>query len=207
VADLVTRGIGKVERTADRAHVDVTFEALGTDRNEAVNRLTEKVSSVEPELSRDGVEVRSRALSVHDNWDGTQRAGSRASQRYVVRIDDLDQLDPVLAALLLAEPAWLNGPNWELADDAEAVREAQLQAVADARRRAEGYADALGGRIGPLTRLADGDSDMWPTENPSVRSLSYGAAEAVAPPVDQLNLQAQQITVSVRCTTAWSLLD
>lgn len=208
VAEVVTKGTGKVERTADRAQVEVTFEAMGASRNDAVEALTARISSVEPVLDRPGVEVRSRQLSVHDNWDGTQRAGSRASQQYRLRVTELGALDDLLSALVLAEPAWLNGPNWELTDDVDAVREAQGKAVVDARLRAQGYAEALGRRLGPLLRLSDGDGDMWQAEAGQMKSMSaYGGGPGTAVAADQLNLEAQQITVSVRCTAAWSLLD
>lgn len=206
VAEVVTKGTGKVERTADRAEVQVNFETSGATRAEAVELLTRRVASVEPLLTRPGVEVRSRQLNVHDNWDGRRRSGSRASQSYTLRVDALDQLDDLLGALVAAEPAWLNGPTWQLASDTEAVREAQREAVVDARRRAEGYAEALGARLGTLLRLADGDSEMWAAE--SVRAMAaYGGAPGAPPQMDQLNLEAQQITVTVRCTATWSLLD
>jgi uncharacterized protein YggE len=209
VAEVLTKGTGTVERTADRAQVDVSFETAGANRNDAVDALTSRVSGVEPLLDRPGVEVRSRQLSVHDNWDGNQRAGSRASQRYVLRVTDLTELDSLLSALVLAEPTWLNGPSWDLTDDKDAVREAQANAVVDALFRAQGYAEALGRRLGPLLRLSDGDGDMWQADSAmSAKSFGYGGGSPGVPvQVEQLNLEAQQITITVRCTAAWSLLD
>ncbi|MFI9811017.1 SIMPL domain-containing protein [Saccharothrix variisporea] len=204
MAEVVTKGTGKVERTADRAEVQVNFETSGATRTEAVDLLTRRVASVEPLLARPGVEVRSRRLNVHDNWDGKRRSGTRAAQSYALRVDDLDQLDDLLGALAAAEPAWLNGPSWQLAADAEAVREAQKEAVLDARRRAEGYAEALGARLGTLLRLADGDSEAYAMEG---IQAAYGGAPGTPLRMDQLNLEAQQITVTVRCTATWSLLD
>ncbi len=203
VAEVVTNGTGEVERTADRAQVDVTFEALGSERSEAVSMLNQRISAVEPLLA--DFEVRSRQLSVHDNWDNNQRVGSRAQQQYVIWVSDLDKLDGLLADLVQNEPSWVNGPSWTLVDDAEAVREAQKEAVADALRRAEGYASALGRRLGPLLRI--GDSDGGSGYSPKMmRSASFEMA-GPAGMVDQLNLKAQQITVSASCTAAWSLLD
>lgn len=203
VAEVVTKGTGEVERTADRAQVDVTFEALGAERSEAVGILNQRISAVEPLLEE--FEVRSRQLSVHDNWDNNQRVGSRATQQYVIWVQDLDRLDGLLAELVQAEPSWVNGPSWTLVDDTEAIREAQKEAVADAFRRAEGYASALGRRLGPLLRIGDTDGGGY-----SPRMMS-GAANfemaGAAGMVDQLNLKAQQITVSASCTAAWSLLD
>jgi uncharacterized protein len=209
VAEVLTKGTGTVERTADRAQVDVSFETAGEQRNEAVEALTSRVSAVEPLLDRPGVEVRSRQLSVHDNWDGNTRAGSRASQRYVLRVTDLDELDALLSALVQAEPTWLNGPSWDLVDTKDATYDAQQEAVADARLRAQGYAEALGRRLGPLLRLADGDGDLWQADTAmSAKSFAgYGGSPGVPVQIDQLGLEPQQITVTVRCTAAWSLLD
>ncbi|WP_199440491.1 SIMPL domain-containing protein [Umezawaea beigongshangensis] len=208
MAEVVTRGIGRVERTADRAQVDVSFETVGGDRDEAVTRLTEQVRAVEPLLGGDGVEVRSRTLSVHDNWDGERRAGSRAVQHYVLRVTELGELDGLLSGLVQAGPQWLNGPTWELRDDAEAVREAQGEAVANARRRAENYAAALGALLGPLQRLSDGDSDVWQAESGQpMMSRAHAGGGTAGADVGELNLQAQQITVTVRCTAAWTLLN
>ena len=82
VAEVVTKGTGEVERTADRAQVDVTFEAVGAERSEAVSTLNQRISTVEPLL--ESFDVRSRLLSVHDNWDNNQRVGSKATQQYVI---------------------------------------------------------------------------------------------------------------------------
>jgi uncharacterized protein YggE len=202
VAEVVTKGTGEVERTADRAQVDVTFEALGAERSEAVSTLNQRISAVEPLL--EDFEVRSRQLSVHDNWDNNQRIGSRATQQYVIWVSDLDKLDGLLAELVQAEPSWVNGPSWTLVDDTEAIREAQKEAVADALRRAEGYATALGRRLGPLLRIGDADGGGYPPK--MMRSASFEMA-GPAGMVDQLNLKAQQITVSATCTAAWALLD
>ncbi|GAA2666470.1 MULTISPECIES: SIMPL domain-containing protein [Actinosynnema] len=208
MAEVVTKGVGRVERTADRAQVDVTFEAEASTRNEAAGALAERVGRVEELLRRDGAEVRVRSLSVHDNWLGDRRAGARAQQRYVVRATDLAVLDELLSGLVAAEPAWLNGPTWELSSDVDAVTEAQQAAVADARRRAEGYAAALGARLGPLLRLADGDGEVWAAEAARA-TMAYGAGGAPGEPVrmEQLNLEAQQIVVTVRCSATWTLLD
>ena len=212
VAEVLTKGTGTVERTADRAQVDVSFETDGAQRNDAVEALTSRVAAVERLLSGTrGVEVRTRQLSVHDNWDGNTRAGSRASQRYVLRVTDLTELDGLLSALVHAEPTWLNGPSWDLADSKDAVFDAQQEAVADAGVRAQGYAKALGRRLGPLQRLSDGDGDMWQANDTAMAAKSFAGFGGGSPgspvQIEQLGLEPQQITVTVRCTAVWSLLE
>ena len=100
---------------------------------------------------------------MHDQWRGNRVVGCRATEDVVLRLDDVGALEEVLTAVVASEPATLNGPNWMLKDPDAARRTAQARAVADARDRAEGYAAALGGRLGALLRLSEaGDGGVEP---------------------------------------------
>ncbi|MCP2261799.1 hypothetical protein LX15_005526 [Streptoalloteichus tenebrarius] len=201
MAEVVTRGSGETERTADRAELWVTFAARGSDRAEAVTALNTRIADVEPLLAMPGVDVRSRQLAVMENWERDRVSGARAEQRYVLRVSDSGRLEELVGRLVAAEPASLSGPNWELADDHEAVWEAQHRAVADARRRAEGYAAALGARLGPLLRLTDG-ADGAGTFAGAARAYEMAAVD-----VGELNLEPQPVTITAQCTATWALLD
>jgi uncharacterized protein len=90
-----------------------------------------------------------------------------------------------------------------LKDPDAARRTAQARAVADARDRAEGYAAALGGRLGALLRLSEaGDGGVEPR---AFRMAAMARAEA-APDVRELGLEPEPVRVTVRCTTNWELL-
>lgn len=200
--ELVTRGTGEHEVVADRAEIQVTFSAEAPDRSTAVNRLGERMAVVEPALARDGVEQRQRSVSVHTQWNDNRRAGSTAQELLILRVSDLDGLDDLLAALFAAEPDWLNGPQWSLADESTAMREAQRRAVDDARTRAQAYAEALGGHLGALIRLADDGA-----ERPYPMQMAMGAdgARMGHESVRQLGLTPGMVTVRAVCTAAWSL--
>ncbi|HEX4704261.1 MAG TPA: SIMPL domain-containing protein, partial [Pseudonocardiaceae bacterium] len=130
MAELVTTGNGEVERIADRADLRLSYSGRGRDRTAAVNELTKRIGTVEPLLERDGVQVRSRRLSVHDVWDGRRRSGAAAEQSYQLRITDVTVLDDLIAALVTTEPSGIDGPFWDQADQTEPAREAQRSAVA-----------------------------------------------------------------------------
>lgn len=202
MADVVTRGTGEHEQIADRAELRVTFAARGADRAAAVAALGTQVDRVEPALHRDGIEVRERRVAVHTAWERHRRTGCHAQLTVVLRVSRVDVLEGLLEALVAAEPESLNGPLWELTDEAAAVAVAQQRAVADARRRAEGYAAALGARLGPLQRLSE-------SEQPQYRGVALAARSAPAEStgVAELGLEPIPVTVSVTCTTVWTLLD
>jgi uncharacterized protein YggE len=209
VTEVVTRGTGEYEIVADQAELRVSFAASAADRSTAVTALGERMAGVDPVLQRDGVHLRHRSVHVGDRWDGKRRIGSTAQEQLVLRITDLGVLDDLMAGLFSAEPEWLDGPHWSLVDETAAVREAQRLAVADARARAEAYAEALGGRLGALLRLSDDGAERpYPVMRGAPMTLAAETARGVsADSVQQLGLVPEHVTARVSCTAAWALLD
>jgi uncharacterized protein len=200
--EVVTRGTGEHEVVADQAEIHVTFSAEAADRSTAVSRLGQRMAAVEPALAPDAVEERQRAVSVHTKWDDKRSAGCTAQELLVLRVSDLTVLDDLLAALFSAEPDSLSGPLWSIADESAAMREAQLKAVEDARTRAQAYADALGGHLGALIRLADDGAERPYPASMAMGTFSGGGGQDS---VRQLGLTPGLITVRATCTAVWSL--
>jgi uncharacterized protein YggE len=208
MAEVETHGTGEVERLADRARLAVFYAEQAKDRATAVNALSARIGAVESVLSRDGVQARDRQLSVQIMWDGKRRSGFRATQSYGVRVTDLSALDELIADLVGTEPAGLHGPSWELADRDEAMREAQRAAVADARRRAAAYAQALGLRLGPLLRVTDA-AGVPPVRYGATMSRTMSATTArpvTGAEIAELALEPEAITVATSCTMIWQLV-
>ncbi|APU17977.1 putative DUF541 family protein [Actinoalloteichus sp. GBA129-24] len=187
----------------------MTFSSAAQTRAEAVAALGEQVDDVEPLLNREGVVVKSRRLAVHADWHRQRQVGCRAEQHYSLEVTDPEVLAEIAGALLAVEPERLDGPTWSLRDDTEARKSAQRAAVADARSKAVGYADALGRTLGPLLRISDAEAN-----GPAARG-AYGAeAAGIAPAgrssaadVRRLNLEPQDIVSTVRCVTHWKLAE
>jgi uncharacterized protein len=201
--EIVTEGSGWHEQEADRAELHVGYAGTGRARAAAVAELGKQIAEAERVFVLRGVTVLHRRLAVHDQWRGNRVVGCRATEDVVLRLDDVGALEEVLTAVVASEPATLNGPNWMLKDPDAARRTAQGRAVADARDRAEGYAAALGGRLGALLRLSEaGDGGVEPR---AFRMAAMARAEA-APDVRELGLEPEPVRVTVRCTTNWELL-
>ncbi len=199
--EIVTEGSGWHEEVADRAELGLSYAGTGRDRSTAVAELGRRVAGAEAAFGTRGVTVLHRRLHVHDQWRGNRVVGCRATEDVGLRLDDVGALEEVLAALVRSEPATLDGPSWTLVDRTAARRVAQQRAVADARDRAEGYAAALGGTLGPLLRLSEAaDHDGAP------RMRMVAAHAEAAPDVRELGLEPEPVRVSAHCTTAWQLL-
>jgi uncharacterized protein len=197
--EIVTEGTGWYEQLGDSAELDVTFTAVARSRADAVRELGHRVTAAQPALTQPGLQVRHRRVLLHNEWRGNRVIGCRAGEHLALLLTDVTALDAVLSALVGAEPTDLQGPMWVLEDPAAARREAQRRAVADARARAEGYAAALGGTLGPLLRLS---------EAPEHAPMAYrmAATEAAGPDVRALGLEPEPVRVTARCTTTWALL-
>ena len=200
-AEILTEGSGWHEQLADRAELQVSFTGRGRDRSAAVAELGSRVQAAAPALTLPGLEVRHRRLNVHDEWRGRKVVGCRAGETFVIRFVEVGALERALVLLVAAEPTTVDGPSWHLSDPAAARRVAQERAVTDARDRAEGYAAALGARLGPLRRLSEVGEPAAP--------LAYrmaARAEVAGDDVRELGLEPEPVRVTVRCTTTWTLL-
>lgn len=200
--EIVTEGAGWHEQLGDRAELDVTFSATARNRVDAVDDLGRRVAAAGPVLGRPGLEVRHRRFWVHTEWRGNRVVGCRAGEDVALLLTDVTALEDVLAQLVGAEPTDLHGPRWVLADPAAAQRAAQRRAVEDARQRAEGYAAALGGRLGPLRRLSES-----PDHNaPVAYRMAARESRSAAPDVRDLGLEPEPVRITARCTTSWGLI-
>ena len=207
MTEVVTHGSAEHEAVADQAEVRVAFAANAADRSQAVTALGSRMGSVDAATHRDGVQLRQRTMHVGDRWDRKRRVGSTAQLQLVLRVTDLAVLDDLLAELFSAEPEWLEGPHWSLADETAAMREAQRLAVADARARAEAYAEALGGQLGALIRLNDqGTERPYPVMRGAAMTFAAESVGVSPDSVQQLGLAPEQVTVRASCTAAWALL-
>jgi hypothetical protein len=207
MAEVETYGTGEVEWTADRASLRVLYAERAKDRAGAVSALTNRVSAVESTLDRDGVQVRDRQLTVHDDWDGKRRSGAQASQSYTLWITDLTILNDLIADLVVAEPANIFGPSWELANHDDAVRQAQREAVADATRRAESYVEALGRRLAQLLRVSDLPGNPRPVRFAARAEGLHRSRSDPRPDIAELSLEPQPVTVTATCTMAWTITE
>ncbi|WP_172296570.1 SIMPL domain-containing protein [Pseudoruegeria sp. HB172150] len=81
--------------------------------------------------------------------------GYEAGNTLTIRVRDLDTLGTTLDAALDAGANTFRGLSFALQDPVPALDEARRRAVADARRKAELYAEAAGITLGPVLELSE----------------------------------------------------
>lgn len=166
---LEVSGVGSAAATPDRLDLHLSVTALSPGIAAALAEVDQRVRDLGIALRELGVDpgdLRTTSSSVYEEYAGPEniRAGFRASQDLTVRIADLDRISDVLSAALGAtgDSFRLNHVAWDLAEDAEVLRQARQAAVSDARAKASELADLVGAELGELLRITESSGSAGP---------------------------------------------
>jgi uncharacterized protein YggE len=178
--------VGALDATPDAALSDV-----GT-RSEALEAALGELGVGAEQRSTTGVTVREE----FDYADGKQvHRGFRAQNVVTVRLADHAVAGKLLQASIEKAKAEVRGPVWWIAPDNPARIEACKQAAAEARRKAEAYAEALGMRLGAVAEIREASAGGV---SPMPRGMALAASEsAIDVDPGELNVDAQ-VEVSFR---------
>lgn len=159
---VAVRGEAVLEVEPEVARLDVRTVARDTDRKKTLRLLNDAAGEVDKVVQafHDAIEsVEATSVRVSPQLKtgrGSERVtGYVGAAQRVVTVTAFDRLGELVAQLARLDLAEVSGPWWSLRPISPAHRQARLQAVADARRRAGDYADALGARVEGLVELAD----------------------------------------------------
>jgi uncharacterized protein YggE len=146
-------------RTADAAAAMTALIAGFARVEEAIEALP---TTSDVTVSRSGISQRKVVA-----WrpDGPGVPEWIASRQITLTGRDTEQAGQIVAPFVALTDAVdgleLDGPTWRLDRDNPVHAELQAEAVHEARSRAERYAAALGGRLGPLIELADPGVEVY----------------------------------------------
>lgn len=127
-----------------------------------------------------------------------QITGYAVTNMVEVTVRDLDQMGELIAAAVEAggDAARVQRLDLLVEDDAAQLEEARRAAFADARERAEQYADQAGRSLGELISVSE---VVGPGPVPAA-SATEAAADTAAPPIEP---GQQQVGVRIQATWAF----
>lgn len=164
-ATISVTGEGRIEAAPDMATISlgVTTEAATAGAAMAAN--SDGVRAVIERLKATGIEdrdVQTSGLSLGPRYDYGRSDGApptivgyTASNMVTVRVRALDTLGSVLDGVVSDGANTLNGLSFGIAEDGEVIDEARRRAVAEARHKAELYADAAGVALGRVISISE----------------------------------------------------
>lgn len=202
---VVVDGVGKVTGTPDvlRATLGVSLrrDNVGTALQDA-NALQEKVRKA---LKADGVaadDLQTSDVSIYPSYDNKgKRDGYTVGETLTVKLRNLKRAGQAITDAVNAggNAAVLNGVSFALEDNAALLQKARDAAYADAKAKAERYAELSGRGLGKVVLVAETTS---PPEQPVSYGLAASADKAASSPVP-LDAGTSQVSVSV--TVRWAL--
>jgi hypothetical protein len=221
MGELLVRGVAEDAIPPDTATVTVTVVGRHPGAQaEALGRAAVLAAAVDGELEdrRQGESALVRRLAVssirvHEEYDHTggrrTRTGYAAARTSEVecRADGSALTD--LIAALGRDGVRISGPRWHVDPASDGWLPLRIAAVADARRRAEAYATALGAELGPVRWLAEPGlrqglgGHLEGTSGTPRFARAMAAAEAEEPVT--LRVTAESVPVSVTVEVAFDL--
>jgi uncharacterized protein YggE len=202
-ANVTVSGTGKVTYTPNLADISVTVSsdaATAADAWQKNAQVVKKLFDVMKSFGIDNKDFKTTGLNVspryvHTKGNPPELVGYTVSYDLSIRIRQLDRLGALLDALVAGGANRGLGIRFGIDDPEALLQKARLQAVTDARQKAELYVKAAGARLGGLVSIHEG----------SASTGRYLRLEQAAPgATDALLIAAgqQELAVSVTVTYA-----
>lgn len=204
---LTVTGEGRVAALPDQAVLRVGVEARDASAAAAMNGASDRMAALLETLAARGIaarDIQTASLSLDQialDRDGAARLGEtvyRARNTLTVTLRAVEEAGTVLQLLLEAGANDFSGLSFGLQDPRPVEDEARRAAIADARAKAELYAEAAGVTLGPIRSITEGGtSGPMPMDAPMMLE-ARGAAVPVA---------AGETMVRAHVQVVWSLRE
>lgn len=151
----------------DMARINVGVVSEAKTAKQALSDNTGAMQALMGVLEKRGIadrDVQTRSFDVAPLYDyGEDRRqerlrGYRVANQVHVRVRELDGLGPLLDELVDSGANRINGIAFDVEDAQALLDKGRREAVRDARRRADLYAEAAGVKLGRLLRVEETDS-------------------------------------------------
>jgi uncharacterized protein YggE len=197
-AGVQVQGVGTATGTPDVLHVTVGVETGASSVGEALESAGTAARRVLGALHDKGVadaDVQTANVHVYPRYDGNGQeiTGYLAGQDLAVTLRDLGAAGATITAAVAAggNAARLQGISYELDDDTALRAVARTAAFADARVRAEQYAQLAGRRLGDVVLVTEQVSASGPVPMAAGDAAAASAAVPIAPGSTDVTVTAE----------------
>lgn len=149
---------GEAETRPDQAFFQVGVENFGATGEAASAANREDIAALLAALKAAGVpekDIQTRAVNIQRIEWGDRKGQYQASNIVAVTVRDIAKADAAVAAATGAGANVMSGPDLRMTDPEAAANSAYAAAYANARKRAEAYAEAAGMEISRVLYIRD----------------------------------------------------
>jgi uncharacterized protein len=158
---VTVRGEAQLEVPPDLATLAFTVHSTGDSAEAPRSELAKASARIRDVLAEHATAIeRSSTSGLHvapifSRRGGTKITGYRGSFSTQIVVHDFDALSALVFTLTPLSNSQIDGPWWSLRRDNPAFRTVRLDAIADARHRADDYAAAFGASVADLVEVSD----------------------------------------------------
>lgn len=193
---LTVNAEGKVEGRPDMATINLGVTTEGQTAQAALQENTRRMQALNAALRRAGVaerDIQTSNVSVQPQQQYRENqppliTGYIASNQVTAKIRTIANTGRVIDAAVAAGGNTVNGVYFSYQDPDAQMDAARRAAVAEARRRAELYASALGMRVARVVAVSEGGGYQPPVPMPVMRMEAQDAATPVSPGTIETNV-------------------
>jgi len=207
---ITVRGRGQASATPDGAAVSVAVRGQSESPREAHDDVANRLTIVEGLLDEHGIDRASwttTLISIQeiDEWEGERPARShrttfQALAELEVFLTDTSRAGTLVAELVARAAAQVEGPWWRVVSTNPAWQEAWERAAADAGRKAQAIAAALGLSLGAILEVAESTGP----ERPRARTTGGGGFLALSAGAE-IGIQAGGLEVAAAVDVTYEL--
>ncbi len=199
--------VGTIKARPDMAHISIGVVSEAETARGALDENTASMTNVVAELKGKGVEerdIQTTNFAVHPQYqhfkDGRPSviSGYRVVNSLSITVRDISRLGEVLDTVVTLGANQIGGISFSVSEPAQLMDDARKAAMADARRKAELYADAARVSLGRVLKLQEETTDQGP--RPMFRAMRTEAAADVP-------IEAGETELRVQITVVWELVD
>jgi uncharacterized protein YggE len=195
-------GEGKVDGTPDTLTLSLSVAGTAPDAVGASNLTSTRATAVTDALAGQGIDrkdISTTTVTLQPQYgsDGTTVTGFQSTNSIDVKVRKIDTGPQVLGVVTTAggDATRINSVTYSIEDDSQLVKDARARAFADAKNRAQQYAQLSGLDLGKVLSIAEAGAVPPPPQPSPVR---YDMATAVP-------MSPGQQTVGFSVTAVWEL--
>lgn len=207
-------GHGEVMAAPDTAYVTSGVTSQGTTAKEALDANTKDMTALIATLKAAGIEsvdIQTSGFSVNPNYVYTDQkdangyqlppkiVGYTVTNGVTVHVRDLTKLGVVLDQAVTVGANTISGINFAVEDPTELYNEARKAAFADAKGKADLYAQAAGVELASLSLISEQQGYNAPPM-PYAAKAEFASRDVAAVPVE-----VGQLTFSIDVNVNWDL--
>jgi len=158
-------GEGKVKVVPDEAIISIAVETKGEESAKVKKENDASIDKVLKFLKSTKIDqknIKTERVSLYPQYDYQKKKNYHfASQTISIHLKDLSKYETIMSGLIEAGVNRVNGVTFQSSEIEKLKSEARKLAVADAKKKAQDFAEALGQKVGKAIVVSDNSQPVY----------------------------------------------